>query len=565
MITYKYGKYEPDDDREFTPEKLMQILSELIMKYEISVEEALKMIIEKNLPVNLFLKEGGMSDLVESFRASIRKQIQDILNTYNLNPIPQKIDKELISKFNEILNLAKKHKFSDKELKKALAESRYDFLRRIKWNTQNRELMRAIDSYLENIEDKNKIEEIISKFTFSGKEIPSIPTAKKIALHLEQLKSLEQALTEALESGDLFNVNLEKIAQFLGAESYQEFLERRDSIFQKLSQLLEQRGDIIQTEDGELKLSPASIRKIGNQALSEIFSEMKADSSSGNHISKEFGDSENLTSITRKFEFGDNVSNIDFASSILNSLHRGNGVKPSLIDLEVYEARGCAKSATVILLDMSGSMSRSMRFYNAKKMLLAMNSLIQKDYKDDKLILIGFGTLARVLSIAEVPTLQPYPVTIFNPYIKLKFNLSKMKPEEIEARIPLYFTNLQRGLQLARQVLGSKQIKNKDIILITDGAPTAHIKGSVVHVNYPPTPPDFEEALREVKLCKEDGITINTFLLTNEWDFNYFGEKSFIHQFAKISGGRIFYPHPHELNKLVLFDFIKNKKKKLSF
>jgi uncharacterized protein with von Willebrand factor type A (vWA) domain len=535
------------------------------MKYEISVEEALKMIIEKNLPVNLFLKEGGMSDLVESFRANIRKQIQDILNTYNLNPIPQKIDKELISKLNEILNLAKKHKFSEKELKKALAESRYDFLRRIKWNTQNRELMRAIDSYLENIEDKNKIEEIISKFTFSGKEIPSIPTAKKIALHLEQLKALEQALTEALESGDLFNVNLEKIAQFLGAESYQEFLERRDSIFQKLSQLLEQRGDIIQTEDGELKLSPASIRKIGNQALSEIFSEMKADSSSGMHFSKEFGDSENLTSITRKFEFGDNISNIDFSSSILNSLHRGNGVKPSLIDLEVYEARGCAKSATVILLDMSGSMSRSMRFYNAKKMLLAMNSLIQKDYKDDKLILIGFGTLARVLSIAEVPTLQPYPVTIFNPYIKLKFNLSKMKPEEINLRVPLYFTNLQRGLQLARQVLGSKQIKNKDIILITDGAPTAHIKGSVVHVNYPPTPPDFEEALREVKLCKEDGITINTFLLTNEWDFNYFGEKSFIHQFAKISGGRIFYPHPNELNKLVLFDFIKNKKKKFSF
>lgn len=564
MITYHYGEYNPEEDPQFSPERLMQILSDLIMKYEISVEEALRLIIEKGLPVNLFLKEGGMGDLVQNFKEDIQKQIREILEKYNLDSIPSAMEKENQTHSKEILSMIKKEKLSNRDIQNAFEESNTDEIRRFKWKVKNTHLVRKLENYLQNLEEKNKIEQIIKKFIFSGKEVPSIPEAKKIALRLEQLHALEKALEEALESGDLYNMDLEKIAQFLGAESYQEFLERRESIFEKLRELLEERGDLVQGEEGDLKLSPASIRKIGLTALSEIFSDMKADSSSGTHQTEEFGDSENITSVTRSFQFGDNVSQIDFPASIINSVQRGNGIKPSLLDLEVHEARGSAKSATVILLDMSGSMSRSMRFFNAKKMVLAMNSLIQKDYKDDKLILIGFGTLARLVPISEIPTLQPYPVTIFNPYIKLKFDLSRMKPEEIETRIPLYFTNLQRGLNLARQVLGSKQIQNKDIFLITDGAPTAHFKGSVLHVNYPPTPPDFEEALREVKLCREEGITLNTFLLTTEWDFNYFGEKSFIQQFAKISAGRIFYPHPNELNKIVLYDFIKNKKRKIS-
>ena len=120
-------------------------------------------------------------------------------------------------------------------------------------------------------------------------------------------------------------------------------------------------------------------------------------------------------------------------------------------------------------------------------------------------------------------------------------------------------------MNLSRQILGSDQIKNKQILLITDGAPTAHFDGNHLFINYPPSPADFEAALNEVKICKDENITINTFLLTNEWDFNYFGEKSFIKRFASISEGRIFYPHPKELNKMILYDFVSQKKKKLSF
>ena len=205
------------------------------------------------------------------------------------------------------------------------------------------------------------------------------------------------------------------------------------------------------------------------------------------------------------------------------------------------------------------------RFFHAKKVTLALDSLIKSDYKDEKLTIIGFGSNAKIIPISSVPTLLPYPVTIYNSFIKLKYDFSKLSKDEIEKRVPQYFTNLQKGLKLARTVLDTKQIKNKQILLITDGVPTAHFKGSILHINYPPSPSDLNEALNELKNCMEDDIVTNTFLLTNEWDYNYFGEESFISQFAKVSKGRIFYPHPNELNTTIVYDFINQRKRKFKY
>lgn len=566
MIIYKYEPFNPDEEPEFTSEKLTQILSDLIMKYEISLEEALRLIIEKGLPVNLFLKEGGMEDLVQKFISQINERIQSLLNNYKIEDHYNKLENEIKSKLKELEKFLKKDKKTFEELQKIIANSNLDKLRRLKWSLENqKDLKPILETFSKLLEDKELIYKAMKRYNFQGNLIPNLSETKKIIKELDNLYALIKALEEALEKGDLYNIDLEKIAQYLGVESYQEFLERRESIFKKLTELLQQKGEIIQTESGEFKLSPNSIRRIGINALREIFSQIKSDTTGGSHKSKEFGDSENLSSTTRPYETGDSISQIDFSASILNSIRRGNGAIPSLVDLESFEARGSAKSSTIILLDMSGSMSRYGRFYNAKKMALALNELIHSEYKDDKLSIIGFGTLAKLIKVSELPELNPYPVTIFNPYIKLRFDLSKMNEKDIENRIPLYFTNLQKGLQLARKLLSSKQMKNKDIILITDGAPTAHFEGSVLFINYPPAPSDFDEALREVVLCKEAGITLNTFLLTNEWDFSYFGEKSFIQQFAKASGGRIFYPHPSELNKMVIYDFIENRKKKFYY
>ena len=564
MITYSYSEYSPEDDNQFGIDRLMSILSDMIMKYDISLEEALKLLIEKGVPANLFLKEAGMNDLVQKYIEKIKEMISEILTKNKISPHIQSLENEVQNSKENLKDKKLDKKVLDKILK-AISEKNQDSLRRLKWDTNlPKDIQKDIDTLISSIVDLDRLENGEKKYEFTGESTPSRKESLKILNNLEQLNELLNALIEAMEKGDLFNLDLANLAKFLGAESFQEFTERRDKIFEDLKKILEQNGKIIENEEGGVSLSPKSIRKIGMTAISEIFSKLKADSS-GSHVTKEFGDSENITSSIKNYEFGDNISNIDFSGSITNSILRGNGPRPSLRDIDVFQARGNAKSATILLLDMSGSMARSQRFYNAKKVTLAMDTLIKNDYKDDKLVVVGFGSTAKIVKISDIPTLQPYPITIYNPYIKLRFNFAKMTKEEIESSVPLYFTNLQKGLSLSRQLLSTKQIKNKQIFLITDGAPTAHFEGSMLHINYPPVPSDFEEALNEVKLCAEDDISINTFLLTSEWDMNYFGEQSFIQQFARISKGRIFYPHPGELNQMIIYDFVNNKKKKFSY
>jgi len=236
---------------------------------------------------------------------------------------------------------------------------------------------------------------------------------------------------------------------------------------------------------------------------------------------------------------------------------------PGLQELEVYQSRGTAKNAMVILLDMSGSMFRFDRFYQAKKMIFALDKLIKKEYPNDKLEIVGFGSLAKRYTLNELFTLQPHPVLFTDPLIRLKMDLSKRGDSSTDG-IPLYFTNLQRGLSLARRLLSSKETNNRQVILITDGVPTAHIEGSILHLNYPPVNEDFEAALKEARQCREENITINTFLLSSEWWENFSTNKSesnFASKFVKTSGGRFFQTHPYELGVTVLYDFINGQKK----
>ena len=275
---------------------------------------------------------------------------------------------------------------------------------------------------------------------------------------------------------------------------------------------------------------------------------------------------ENTTSRTRSFEFGDSFSNIDWTTSIINSQIKKKE-KPKLSDLEVYTSKAQSKNSIVILLDMSGSMYRDQRFYYAKKMTLALDRLMKMQYPLDKLEVVGFGSLARRYSLNELLFLQPFPVLFSSPVVRLTIPLQSI--DENNPETPLYFTNLQRGLSLARRLLGSSESKNKQIFLITDGVPTAHIEKSSLKLNYPPTEKDFEAALQEANLCAESDITINTFLLTSDWWESFSGESSkkkpFIQRFAKVSGGRIFQSHPHELGTLVLYDFLSGNKKKIKW
>jgi len=538
-------------------ERLMSMLSEMIMRHDMALDDALRMLIDRGLPVNMFLRDAGMQELTAQMRQQLEARKQAIQDEFSIESARREAERDLKEAGEQIERAAKKDPEMRDRVRDMINRKALDELYRAKMNTESGIPRSDLAKAARDLEDLVTIENGQNQYDFRGKTALGKKEALEILDLLAELDKLMQALREAEENGDLFNFSLERIARHLGSEQYQEFLERRERILQQMRELMEKQGQVIQQEDGELRLSPGSIRKIGRRALEEIFSAMKADSAGGAHESTEPGDSENMSGRTRSMEFGDAVSNLDLPSSIINAIVRRRSNRPNYSEMEVFEPRGQARSSTVMLIDMSGSMMRSDRFYNAKKVILALDALIRQDYPDEKLLVVGFGTLATLVSPADIPSLQPYPVTMFDPHIRLRFDMARPGMRD---KVPEYFTNLQRGLELARNLLGSGETRNKQIILITDGVPTAHIENGKLHINYPPSPADFEFALREVRHCSEDEITINTFLLTNDWEMDYFGDESFMKQFAKQARGRIFYPHPTQMNRMVLVDFIQNRK-----
>ena len=575
MITHRYGPYESadSDPQGWSVDRLMSILSDLIMKYDLALEEALNELIQRGLPVNLFLKEGGIEDLVQTFLDEIQNRINEILTQFRLNRALTDTQTDITTDGKKLQELTKSHPEIKNQIADAIKNRSFDQAQQIrhsfvKLKTVSAAHLRSLQLFQKSIEDYNRIDTANKKFTFTGKEDVDRATALKIIKTLEELEDLRQNLNTARQHGDLFGFNLDQLAGLLGPEAYDQFVEQRKRILDKMTQLLEGQGQIIQDESGELKLSPAAIRRIGRRALEEIFSNLKSDDSGGTLISNEESESEQTLSISRPYELGDSVTNLDSVNSIINALVRTGQPKPTLRDLEVYRSRGQAKTATAVLIDMSGSMLRSDRFASAKRMILALDSLIRQDYKEDDLIIVGFGTFAKVFSPAEIPTLQPYPVTIYDPYIRLKFDLARRslnsKLNDSRQGIPEYFTNLQAGLSLCRKLLAGKSTNNKQILLITDGVPTAHFEQNILHIHFPPSPSNFTAALKETEACASANITINTFLLTSEWGFTFFDEKPFVEEFAKRAGGRIFYPHPSKLDQFVLVDFIAGKKRLIS-
>ena len=542
-------------------DRLMSVLSEMVMRYDMQLDDALRELINRGLPVNLFLKEGGMDDLVDQFIQQLDNQINEVLDQFHLRDAIDSTSQSLDHARKQSEEKLKKHPELRDQLKDAADRQSSDELYRLKWDlvqeTGQKDLGTSISRMQKDLEDLNTLQEGQKRFAFRGNQGLSRKEALELLRQMQDMEELKQSMKQAQANGDLFNFDLEKLARYLGPESYEEFLERRERIMENLRKLMEEQGQVVQDEDtGEMKLSPASVRRIGRRALEEIFSALKSDDTGAN-ITAEEGEGEQVSTESRPLEFGDSIHALDISSTLINTYIRTGSNRPGFQDIEIFKSRGQARSATVVLLDMSGSMMRSDRFYYAKRMVLALDALIREDYKDDRLMVVGFGTFARSYTPADIPSLQPFPVTMFDPHIRLRLDASN---EESMAFAPQYFTNLQRGLSLSRKLLGSGETKNRQIILITDGVPTAHFEGSTLHINYPPSPGDFDFALRETRAATDDGIVINTFLLTSDWEFSYFGDESFIQQFAKQSEGRIFYPHPRQMDRMVLVDFIQNKK-----
>jgi uncharacterized protein with von Willebrand factor type A (vWA) domain len=225
-------------------------------------------------------------------------------------------------------------------------------------------------------------------------------------------------------------------------------------------------------------------------------------------------------------------------------------------DIEIHRTRNYPKAATTVLLDMSGSMRYNAMYANVKRMGLALDGLIRSEYPGDFLQFIEMFTFAKARHISEVPNLMPKPVTIYDPWVRLKADMSD--PNITEMQLPPHFTNIQHAMQLGRRYLSTQDTPNRQMVIITDGLPTAHFEGSMLYMLYPPDPRTEEATLREAQLCAKEGITINIFLLQS-WNQSE-EDVRFAYRVAESTKGRVIFTAGQDLDRFVVWDYIKMRK-----
>jgi len=361
-------------------------------------------------------------------------------------------------------------------------------------------------------------------YNFRGEQPMDMQQAMQAMAEMGQLSDMEGMLRQATNPAQLAEVDIDKVRDLLGDDAAQS-MER----LAEMTKMLEEAGLINRTE-GKLELTPRGLRAIGNNALRELFNKLSKDKFGQHRISRD-GSGHERTYDSKPYEFGDPFR-LDLQRTIRNALSRsgsGTPVKLSPEDFEIERTEHNTRSSTVLMIDLSMSMPMRGNFVPAKKVAMAMHSLISSQYPRDFLGLVGFSETAHVMTHEQLP--------------EVSWDLA-------------YGTNMQHGLRLARQLL-ARQSGTKQIIMITDGEPTAHITPSGgVFFNYPPARETVEATLREVMRCTKDNIVINTFVLDATGPL-----RRFIEQMTQINHGRAFFTTPETLGDYVLVDFIENRRR----
>ena len=361
-------------------------------------------------------------------------------------------------------------------------------------------------------------------YDFNGQEQMGMQQAMDAMTELGDLQQMEGMLRQATNPAQLAEVDLEKVRNSLGDEAANS-LEK----LAELTKMLEDAG-LVNRKEGKLELTPRGLRAIGNNSLKELFSTLSKDKF-GQHKMNKDGSGHERSYNSKAYEFGDPFR-LDLNQTIRNALRRqgsGTPVRLTPEDFEIEQTEHNTRAATVLMIDLSMSMPMRGNFVPAKKVAMALHSLMSSQFPRDFLGLVGFSETAHVLTHEQLP--------------EVSWDLA-------------YGTNMQHGLKLARQMLG-RQTGTKQIIMITDGEPTAHITQSgQVFFNYPPVRETLESTLREVVRCTKDNIRINTFVLDATQSLRHF-----IEQMTQINNGRAFFTDPDNLGSYVLVDFLENRRK----
>ncbi|HEY3060833.1 MAG TPA: VWA domain-containing protein [Chloroflexota bacterium] len=410
------------------------------------------------------------------------------------------------------------------------AEQRRELMQMMQSLIQDPNLRNQLAMLAANLEELRPMDDLRRRYPFRGEDSINLEQAMQVMQDLQEMDRLERQMREAIDTADPNGVDRELLEKQLGEDA----ADQLDQL-ERITKLLEEAG-LVERKGDQLELTPRAIRKIGQKALRDIFQHLARDRF-GNHETDRRGRGGDRSDDTKAYEFGDPFM-LDLRGTLQNSLVRGGvgtPVKLAPSDFEVYRTEQMNQASTVLLLDLSRSMIYRGCFLAAKKVALALHSLIKSQFPRDNLYLVTFSLYARQI--------QPQQLTA-------------LRWSEWE-----YGTNLQDGLMHARKLLARHKGGTRQIVVITDGEPTAYWEPghSTPVFSYPPTPRTLQQTLLEVGRCTREGLRINTFMLERSY-----GLMRFVDDITRINRGRAFFADPERLGDYILVDYLQSKSKRIA-
>ncbi len=475
---------------------------------------------------------------IDDLRSELAKYRETQFQTYNLRSSFSEIKKKLDEIIEQELGTLKENLSSispeyqrRKNLLKNLPQklsasieklSNYDFM--------DSDAKQRFEKLKEKLEGIKRVENFVSRYAdrFKGKTPLGFQETLDLIDEFERIEELEHNLM----SGNFKEVSLEDLQNMISEGGYSSFV-----LLRNFKSMLEKSG-LVKIRGQYTELTPKGIRKIGELALRDIFSSIKKHQFGG-HETTQRGIGAIKPEDTKEYEFGDPF-NLNVVGTLKNSLLRENQKSPIKVspeDFEVYDMEYHTQSTTAVLLDLSWSMSFQGRFPAAKRVALALDHLIRTQYPRDNFYIVGFSTRARTLTSEQLATTS------------------------WDSNDP--FTNIQEALMLASRLVSKHKTPNKQIILITDGQPTAYFLDGYLQVELPMffgglSPRATFETLKEVKRSTRMGVTINTFMLDDSPSL-----RKFVDEMTRINRGRAFFTTPSQLGKYLLVDYMKRKKRQI--
>ena len=389
------------------------------------------------------------------------------------------------------------------------------------------ETQREMAEFASLMEQMMPMDDLRRQYPFLGDDPITMEQAMEMMRGLQELDQLEQSLQEAMRTGNMDDIDPDKLSDLLGDDARRIYDE-----LERLKKMLEESGYI--TNNEKMDLTARGIRRIGQKALKEVFTHLRKDRM-GNHEMDARGANGDLLGETKPYEFGDPFQ-LDLQATVKNAVLRGGPQVPVRLnaeDFEVFRNEHMTRSSTVLLLDQSRSMGLFNNWQAAKKVTLALMALMRSQFPRDSLHIVGFSAYAQEIKEEEMAKCS------WNAWVS--------------------GTNLHHALMLARKLLSKEKGGTRQILVVTDGEPTAHLEGDRAFLAYPPSYRTELETLKEVRKCTQEDIVINTFMLENNYQL-----VNFVERMTRINNGRAFYSSAANLGEYLLVDYVSNRRKRVS-